>query len=190
MRRGWRWQNGQGRENPLWETMWASESFSFDGIQEHVVTCLYEIYTSLTPLSNLCFICFINSIIIIKWKKTKTHRVQHNGIEIIGVSKRSSGVHNAEDRQYWSLGNFLPFWAYDATNLFQISWSMRAKLSLLNINPKFLVLNSYILDTQILLVHIKNSMHFTYTVIKKFMRSLTYVAFCINLFQMNLILLI
>ena len=44
---------------------------------------------------------------------------------------------------------------------------MRAKLSLLNINPKFLVLNSYILDNQILLVHIKNSMHFTYTVIKK-----------------------
>ena len=87
------------------------------------------IYCSLLPLFHK--LCTKNHITLVstKWK------------ESICFGKGEWGSARRGRQSITNVGSFHPFRAYDVAIFIQISWGVRAKLSLLNLNPKFLILN-------------------------------------------------
>ena len=136
----------EGEENPLWARTWASEPCFFHEIREHVVACMFEISTSTSPLFTLHFPSFVN----LKQKHQKTPSRQ-SAIENLGVGKQECKMRKTISNGRWESPSF---WVYDAVIFIQILWSMRAKLNLFDINLKVLILNPYIINKFVWMVHI------------------------------------
>jgi hypothetical protein len=98
----WRWQNDQGRGESIMSKNIASEPCFFHGIREHVVVCMFEISTSMSPFFTLHFPSFVNP----KQKHQKIPSRQ-SGIETLGVGKRECKMRKTISNGHWESPSFL-----------------------------------------------------------------------------------